>query len=124
MRQNRSSEDYLETILILTNQNGSVRSIDIANYMKFSKPSVSIAMKHLKEDGFIEVSTAGHITLTEKGNEIAGRIYERHLVLSGMLKALGVSPETAAEDACEMEHVISEETFRAIRDHYSSHTSN
>ena len=117
MKHNRSSEDYLETILILSERLPVVRSIDIAIELNFSKPSVSVAMKHLKESGKINVSTAGYITLTDTGREIAERVYERHKVLAQMLVTLGVNEKTANEDACEMEHVISEETFRAIQNH-------
>ena len=117
MRHNRSSEDYLETILMLSEQLPVVRSIDIATHLNFSKPSVSVAMKHLKETGKITMSSAGYITLTEEGKAIAEKVYERHRVLSSILVSLGVNPEVANEDACEMEHVISEESFRAIQNH-------
>ena len=120
MKHNRSSEDYLETILILSERLPVVRSIDIAIELNFSKPSVSVAMKHLKESGKINVSTAGYITLTDTGKEIAEKVYERHRVLAQMLVTLGVNEKTANEDACEMEHVISEETFRAIQNHIYS----
>ena len=120
MKQNRSSEDYLETILILSERLPVVRSIDIAIELNFSKPSVSVAMKHLKESGKINVSTAGYITLTDTGKEIAEKVYERHRVLAQMLVTLGVNEKTANEDACEMEHVISEETFRAIQNHINA----
>ena len=120
MKHNRSSEDYLETILILSERLPVVRSIDIAIELNFSKPSVSVAMKHLKESGKINVSTAGYITLTDTGREIAERVYERHKVLAQMLVSLGVNEKTANEDACEMEHVISEETFRAIQNHINA----
>ena len=120
MKHNRSSEDYLETILILSERLPVVRSIDIAIELNFSKPSVSVAMKHLKESGKINVSTAGYITLTDTGKEIAEKVYERHRVLEQMLVTLGVNEKTANEDACEMEHVISEETFRAIQNHINA----
>ncbi len=120
MKHNRSSEDYLETILILSERLPVVRSIDIAIELNFSKPSVSVAMKHLKESGKINVSTAGYITLTDTGKEIAEKVYERHRVLAQMLVTLGVNEKTANEDACEMEHVISEETFRAIQNHINT----
>ena len=112
-----SAENYLESILILRNEKGRVRSIDIVNHLGFSKPSVSVAMKHLKESGKIDVSTGGHITLTQSGKELAEKVYERHRVLAKMLITLGVDEKTANADACEMEHVISEETFRAIQNH-------
>ena len=110
-----SAENYLETILILHKRKGSVRSIDIANELEFSKPSVSIAMKNLRENGYIDVNTAGNILLLDKGREIAEKIYERHTLLSTFLQALGIAPETAAEDACRIEHVISAESFEAIK---------
>ena len=117
MKIQESAEDYLETILILTHQNGSVRSIDIANALEFSKPSVSIAMRNLRENGYIQVDANGCISLLPKGLEIAERIYERHTFLTSWLTALGVSPDTAAEDACRIEHVISAESFAAIKAH-------
>lgn len=112
-----SAENYLETILILHQRNGSVRSIDIAAEMEFSKPSVSVAMKHLRERGHVTVDQDGLITLTPEGRRIAEAVYERHLLFTRWLTSLGVPPEVAAEDACRMEHVISEETFRAIQRH-------
>lgn len=121
MRNNRSSEDYLETILILSKKLPVVRSVDIAVELNYSKASVSVAMKHLRERDCIEVSHAGFITLTEKGQEIATRIYERHTVLSNWLISLGVNPKTALVDACEMEHQISEESFKAMKDFIDQH---
>ena len=112
-----SAENYLETILILRQRNGSVRSIDIAAEMEFSKPSVSVAMKHLREKGHVTVDQDGLISLTPEGLRIAEAVYERHLLFTRWLTSLGVDPEVAAEDACRMEHVISEETFRAIQRH-------
>ncbi|ADL06418.1 metal-dependent transcriptional regulator [Lacrimispora saccharolytica] len=112
-----SAENYLETILMLKKRNGYVRSIDIAEELDFSKPSVSVAMKNLRENGYIGIDENGHITLQEKGQEIAERIYERHTLLSEWLMALGVAPETALEDACRIEHVISAESFAAIKAH-------
>lgn len=109
-----SAEDYLETILILKQRNGMVRSIDIAREKNISKPSVSIAMKKLRENGYIEVSPEGFLTLLPPGLEIAQRIYRRHTMLTGFLESLGVSPETAAADACKMEHDLSAETFEKI----------
>lgn len=117
MKIHQSAEDYLETILILQNRKGSVRSIDIANELDFSKPSVSVAMKNLRENGYIQVDENGHITLLDKGREIAERIYERHTFLTTWLTRLGVSPEVAAEDACRLEHVLSTESFEAIQRH-------
>ena len=115
MKIQESAENYLETILILRDRKGFVRSIDIAAELEFSKPSVSVAMKNLRENGYIEVDELGHITLTPAGEEIAQRIYERHTFLSSWLAALGVDPKVAAEDACRIEHVISAESFAAIR---------
>ena len=117
MKIQESAENYLETIYILRKRNGSVRSIDIANELAFSKPSVSVAMKNLRENGYIEMEPDGSITLLDRGLEIAERMYERHTFLSDWLQLLGVSPETAAEDACRIEHVISDESFDAIKRH-------
>ncbi len=117
MKIHESAENYLETILMLTKKQPYVRSIDIANELNFSKPSVSVAMKNLRTSGHILVDDAGHITLTESGLEIASSILERHKVLSQMLINLGVDPETATEDACRIEHVISAESFSAIKAH-------
>jgi len=120
MKIQQSAENYLETIFVLTKRNGIVRSIDIANELGFSKPSVSVAMKSLRENGYIDVMGDGHILLLEKGKKIAEKLYERHTVLTGALIALGVSREVATEDACKIEHIISEETFEAIKKHYNS----
>lgn len=117
MNIHESAEDYLEKILMLQEQKGSVRSIDIAVAMGFSKPSVSVAMKNLRENGYISVDKEGFITLLEKGKQIAETIYERHTLISDWLIHLGVSPETAAEDACRIEHVISSESFEALKAH-------
>ena len=110
-----SAEDYLETILLLTKKTGAVRSIDIVDEMGFSKPSVSVAMKKLREDQLIHMDADGYITLTEKGEEAATRVYERHETLYDWLVSIGVSEKTAAGDACRMEHILSEETFEAIK---------
>ena len=123
MKIQESAENYLETILVLQERKGTVRSIDIVNELGFSKPSVSVAMKNLREKGYITVSSAGFITLTEPGLAIASSIYERHLVLSNWLISLGVSPETAVNDACEMEHQISDESFQAMKEFIKKHTS-
>lgn len=112
-----SAENYLETILILQQRKGSVRSVDIAAELEFSKPSVSVAMKHLRENGCIAVDEEGLISLTNQGKQIAEAVYERHILFTNWLVSLGVDPETAAEDACRIEHVISEESFRAIQRH-------
>lgn len=122
MKIQESAENYLETILVLKKRNGRVRSIDIANELDFSKPSVSIAMKNLRENGYIETDSDGCIELLEKGKAIASKIYERHTLLTDYLTALGVSAETAAEDACRIEHVISAESFNAIKAHAEKHT--
>ena len=118
-----SAENYLETILILHKRNGSVRSIDIVNELDYTKPSVSIAMKHLRENGLIEMDRAGYITLLDSGREIAERMYERHTLLSKWLISLGVSSETASEDACRIEHVLSTESFEAIKKHAEEQNS-
>ena len=120
MKIQESAENYLEAILILKQNKGSVRSIDIAHYLNFSKPSVSIAMKNLRNSELITVDSDGFISLTDAGHEIAETIFERHTVLSNMLITLGVPADIAAEDACRMEHVISPESFRAIKDHLNS----
>lgn len=112
-----SAENYLETILILQERNGSVRSIDIAAELEFSKPSVSVAMKNLRESGCVTVDGDGIISLTPEGRRIAEGVYERHILFTQWLISLGVDPEVAAEDACRIEHVISEESFRAIQRH-------
>ena len=117
MKIQESAENYLETILMLRKSKGNVRSIDIVNELGFSKPSVSVAMKHLREDGYVTVNDCGSIDLTDRGLEIARRIYERHTLLSNWLMELGVSRETALEDACRMEHVISTESFEALKQH-------
>lgn len=118
MKIHQSAENYLETILMLTNRNGSCRSIDIANELGFSKPSVSIAMKNLRENGYIDVMGDGRIMLLEPGRKIAENLYERHTVLTKAFIALGVASDIASEDACKIEHIISEETFQAIRKHF------
>ena len=112
-----SGEMYLETIHVLLTKNGAVRSIDISEHMGYSKPSVSRAVGLLKKDGYIQVDDDGYITLTAAGMDVAMKIYERHTILSSMLIGLGVSPETAAEDACRLEHAISDESFLAIKRH-------
>ena len=116
MKIQRSAEDYLEAILILKERLGMVRSIDIVREKNFSKPSVSVAMKKLRENGYIEMNADGFITLLPPGEEIAQRIYTRHRVLSQFLEHLGVSPENAAADACKIEHDLSDESFQKIRE--------
>ena len=122
MKIQESAENYLETILILQKRKGTVRAIDIVNELEFTKPSVSVAMKNLRENGYVLVSREGHITLTDKGMEIAQTMYERHTLISDWLKALGVNPKTAVEDACRIEHVISAESFEAIKRHVGNAT--
>ena len=117
MSVNESAENYLETILILSRQLPVVRSVDIANELGYKKSSVSVAMKNLREKDHISVDRSGFITLTASGREIAEMIYERHQLLSCWLAGLGVPEEIAAEDACKMEHVISKESFEAIKRH-------
>ena len=115
MKIQESAENYLETILVLKNKNGAVRSIDIANELGFSKPSVSVSMKNLRENGYIEVDSSGYITLLDSGRQIAVKIYERHTTLSKWIVSLGVDAKTAAEYACRIEHIISSESFEAIK---------
>jgi Mn-dependent DtxR family transcriptional regulator len=117
MENHESSENYLETILMLSNNGVPVRSKDIVNELDYSKPSVSIAMKKLRSNGCIKMDTNGYITLTESGRKIAESMYERHTLVSAWLISLGVDRETAVNDACKMEHVMSEETFKAIKKH-------
>lgn len=114
-----SAEDYLERILMLREKNGHVRSIDIVNDMNYSKPSISIAMKKLRENGYINMDAGGFITLTESGEEVANRIYSRHKLLSKVLAAIGVDPEKATEEACKIEHNIDDDTYNKINDYYN-----
>lgn len=118
MKIQQSAENYLETILMLSQKNGSVRSIDIANELGFSKPSVSVAMKNLRENGYIDVMGDGSIILLPPGEEIAKSLYTRHTILTECFISLGVSKEIAAEDACKIEHILSEESFNAIKKHF------
>lgn len=122
-RADESLEDYLETILVLQNTKGQVRSIDIANEMNFSKPSVSVAMKNLREKGYITMADTGYITLTETGRQRAKDVLERHTILADLLIHIGVSRETALEDACKVEHDLSEESFEAIKRAFSQKKS-
>lgn len=115
MNIHESAEDYLETILMLKNRLGAVRSIDVVNEMNFSKPSISIAMKRFRENGLIEMDSDGYITLLPPGLAIAERTYTRHRILTRLLVQLGVSEQTAAEDACKIEHDLSDETFEKIQ---------
>ncbi len=120
LKVQESAENYLETILILKQRLGQVRSIDIVNELNFSKPSVSVAMKKLRENGMIEMDSDGMISLLPEGYRIASTIYERHILLSEYLTSLGVDPKIAVEDACRIEHVISEESFNKIKEHAST----
>ena len=115
MPVHESGEMYLEAILVLTKESGFVRSIDVSEYLGYSKPSVSRAMGLLRQGEYIVVETDGAITLTPKGQEIAEKIYERHTLLTDLLVRIGVSPETAAADACKLEHAISDESFQALK---------
>lgn len=121
MRLQESGEMYLETIYILEGKRGTVRAIDVGDYMGYSKPSVSRAMGLLKKGGYIEVAHDGAITLTDTGFEIASKIYERHTLISSFLTKLGVNADTAADDACKIEHDISDESFEAIKKHITEH---
>ena len=121
-KSHESAEDYLETILILREKNGNVRSIDIVNKMNYSKPSISIAMKKLKSEDLVEMDLNGYITLTPRGEEIAKRIYSRHKLFEKCLIAIGVDPDTAEEEACRIEHVIDDDTYHKINEFYKKHT--
>ena len=120
-KTHESAEDYLENILILRERNGNVRSIDIVNEMNYSKPSISIAMKKLRSEGMVEMDLNGYITLTPRGEEIAQRIYSRHRLLQKVLMAIGVEEETAAEEACRIEHDINDDTYDKINAFYEKH---
>lgn len=115
-----SGEMYLETIYVLSQNQNYVRSIDVANYTGYSKPSVSRAVNLLKDNGYISIDDDGHIRLEKRGLEVAANIYERHTILTKMLCKIGVSEETAAADACKMEHVISNETFERIKEYFNN----
>lgn len=117
MKIQESAENYLEAILMIKEEKGEVRSIDIVNKLNFSKPSVSVAMKHLEENGYIERNASGNIFLLPPGKKIAETIYERHNTLTKILIHLGVNPQTAREDACKIEHDISNESFEALKKH-------
>ena len=115
MALHESGQMYLEAVYVLLKKNERIRAIDIGTYLGYSKPSVSRAVGILKKDGYIAIDAEGHITLTEAGHAVAAQLYERHMILSDMLFALGVSEKTASEDACRIEHVISDESFMAIK---------
>lgn len=119
MKIKESAENYLEAILMIKIKKGNVRSIDVANKLGFTKPSVSVAMKNFREEGLINMDSGGNITLTEKGLEIANRIYERHQLIAKALMALGVDEDTAFEDSCKIEHDISDLSFEKIKEHLS-----
>lgn len=118
MKMQESPEDYLEAIYMLSLKQQEVRSIDIARHLGYSKPSVSVAMKRLRENGFVLMDDNGFLTLTPEGRAIATRVYERHEIISRYLISIGINEETAQKDACRMEHVISEETFQKIKELY------
>ena len=113
-----SAENYLETILVLSKKIGAVRSIDVANELNFSKPSISVAMKRFREDGYINMDHDGIITLTDKGREIATLVYERHQIIAKVLISIGISEATAYEDSCKIEHDLSQESFEKIKEYY------
>ena len=121
MKVQESAENYLETILILGRQKPHVRSIDIVNELSFSKPSVSVAMKNLRENGYIQMDDSGYITLTPSGLAIAEKIYERHVLFTNFLILLGVDEAIAAEDACRMEHTLSDESYAALKRFIEAH---
>jgi len=115
MKTQESSEDYLEKILIIKQAQGTVHAIDIANFMNYSKPTISVALKKLKEKGLVAVDEAGNVTLTEKGLPIAEKTYEKHNTIASLLIAIGVDTETAYNDSCHIEHCLSDESFDAIK---------
>ena len=120
MKIHESAENYLETILILSHNGKHVRPVDIANELEYAKPSISVALKNLRQGGYIDTDPDGFIKLTEKGRDIAESIYERHILISDWLIFLGVDKQTAVNDACKMEHVLSEQSFLAIKHHVES----
>jgi len=119
MKIHEAGENYLETILIEREKLGDVRAVDICGALGYSKPTISVAMKGLRENGYITVSPEGYIDLTEKGREIAERIYERHQVIAKILISLGVDEKTAFADSCKIEHDISDESFSAMKEHFN-----
>ncbi len=123
MKIQESAEDYLEAILFLGKSHEHVRSIDVVHHLGLSKPSVSVYLKNLRVNGYINVDDKGYLSLTEEGMKIASKIYERHETLAHLFMSLGVNEETAYEDACRIEHDLSDETFQALKNHYINHTS-
>lgn len=121
MKIQKSAEDYLETILVLQREKGAVRSIDVAHHLGYSKPSISRAVGLLRDNGYLAIDENGLLVLTDAGRAIAENIYERHTVLTDLFIRLGVDPDTAAEDACRVEHVISQQSFDAIKAHAAQH---
>lgn len=121
MQIKESAENYLEAILMIKKEKGNVRSIDVANHLNFTKPSVSVAMKSFREEGYVTMDNDGSINLTQKGMEIAEKVYERHEVIAKALMALGIDEEVAYEDSCKIEHDISQQTFDKIKEHLKKH---
>ncbi len=121
MQIKESAENYLEAILMIKKEKGNVRSIDVANHLNFTKPSVSVAMKSFREEGYVTMDNDGSINLTQKGMEIAEKVYERHEVIAKALIALGIEEEVAYEDSCKIEHDISQQTFDKIKEHLKKH---
>ena len=121
MRITEATENYMEAILVLNQNLGSVRAVDIANYLGFSKPTISQYMKQYVQQGLVKIDSDGHIKLTEEGRKVAEATLERHRIISAIFMALGVSKETALEDACKVEHDLSEETFNCMKEHYLKH---
>ena len=121
MHITEATENYMEAILVLDEKNGMVRSVDVANYLGFAKPTISQYMKQFVQQGLVEIGGDGHIRLTASGREIAEHIYERHQVIAAIFMALGVPERTALEDACKVEHDLSEDTFRCMKAHYMKH---
>lgn len=124
MEIKESAEDYLETILVLKKQIGQVRSIDIANELGYTKPSVSVAMKKLRENGYIHVDESGYITLEDSGYKIASQMYDRHQTLTNILVSTGVCEKVAAKDACKIEHVISDESYQCLKSYFLKNKTN
>ncbi len=122
MKMQESAENYLETVLMLKIKHGHVRSIDVANHLSFSKASVSVAMKALREDGYVSVDDEGNLSLTESGRAIAEKIYERHQLIATLLINLGVDADTAYEDSCKIEHDLSDITFQKLKEHYEKYS--